>query len=404
MKIVQKVLLFGFAIALGIALGESGFSLPALDALHIALFFAFMYLHIYIHEAGHVICGRIVGFTASRVVIGNGRKPLVRFTVAGTLVEITPSFSGGFTYVNVVPSGGLRARFFFFILGGVLFNAIAIAAVYLVAYPLLGSTPGGAADVFIYAGIIMAAINLLPFNIYAMGVKIPYDGLKLIKTPFMKNTEIRKLLAAGKVHRVYYLIRDREFAGAEKACLEALEFFPGDEALEINLAVVYIKLNRLDEAIDILARLEKNEKSQYRHIIANNLAYAYVLTWDETHLPAADALSDRAYRFQKRLANFRVTRGSVMLLTGRVKEGLALLGRYVKYRKGVNRDMENADTFSLYALGLHLDGRTAEAAQHAARAAERLSEMSPSEAALLGAVRRRIGLPEAAANNLAPGA
>lgn len=181
---------------------------PHFFLLNVLVLLAFLYLNIYIHEYGHVIAARLVGIDVRAVIIGNG-KALWRKTVFGIPLFVTNSIGVGFTLVGRIDKNLLKLRYAFFILGGVLSQLLLTIACFALfgtkdlAYLYAGGI--SISTMYIISNVLMILTNLFPFNINFYGLRIPNDGLKLLKIPFGKAQD----LMDSDETRLFELIRSK---------------------------------------------------------------------------------------------------------------------------------------------------------------------------------------------------
>lgn len=70
-------------------------------------------------------------------------------------------------------------------------------------------------------------------------------------------------------------VADRRFADASDHLSKAVELAPDDIGVLVSLGVCFIRLGRFDEAIRILYRAQKNDRSSVRAWVNKGIAYAY---------------------------------------------------------------------------------------------------------------------------------
>lgn len=191
-----------------------------------------------IHEAGHYLAGRSVGFRFVVAVVGpfgwrqEGDR-VVRF-------RARPAISGG--YVSMVPEDerDVERRYARFILGGPLASLGLVALVFslwwLSGVPIAWNLPQGAGDgahlchkffAFSALGSLMALPGtLLPFRVKALG-GMPTDMMRLLALR-RGDAESRSIFAVLSLHRMLLagvpagelppaLLRNAEREGAEDA-------------------------------------------------------------------------------------------------------------------------------------------------------------------------------------------
>jgi hypothetical protein len=158
---------------------SAGTSLWLVTLANFLFYLLFRFPAAWLHEFGHFMAARLVGFDVSAVVIGNG-EPKVRRSIAGYPVVLTPWI--GYTRTRVFPitSKGYRWRSTFYLLGGTVANSL--AALGLLA---LGAAPSSISEMkslhplfMLFLANAMAGLPvLLPFR-SAAGQ--PSDGMAMM--------------------------------------------------------------------------------------------------------------------------------------------------------------------------------------------------------------------------------
>jgi hypothetical protein len=215
---ILGVLLVAFGYAIGQVTGKPGLglfmalALPATVLAVTAVYVAAIGMAVVVHELGHFLAGRAVGFRFHTLVAG----PLGYRMDAGRAVRyrVRPARLMGF--VNMVPdtSEDLERRYFRFILGGpiasLLWTAVVLAAWKASGVPLMFDTPDHAplglklASVFVTLTVLCTVLvlpgTLLPYRVKRMG-GMPTDMLWLL-TLRKGGDEARRLVALMTLYRL----------------------------------------------------------------------------------------------------------------------------------------------------------------------------------------------------------
>ncbi len=349
-------------IIIGIILGMHLFTGNIEGAWSWWPFFAFMifaYVNIYIHEFGHVLAGVAVKFPIRRVTIGLGRE-IARKQFGETFFIITSGFGGGLTYIGHVSEQVLKLRFLIFVLGGVVAQGFAIALTMLIfniqiheVWPL--SPPLSLAKIFIYSNLFLILLNLFPRKFTMFGIRIPSDGLRIVKLPFLKPHEIQEILSVGKIMEAYDLYEAKKYSEAEIEFRECVELYPVPLLPKVNISAVLIKQLKLDETVALLESLQDEYvHDPYVFLLYNNLAWAYLLQGNEEALQKADRYSYKAFQLNPKHPNVIGTRGCVCIETGEVEAGMRLLMSIVNLRKPLDEKTNNPVGFIYLAYAYYL--------------------------------------------------
>jgi len=328
----------------------------------ILAFFFFFYINIYIHELGHVIMGWLMGFQIKRIIIGSGRE-LLRFKFAGFTLIITGSLSGGVTHWGKVPRRTLKPRFALLILGGVFAQILAIllfTGVQEVSVRGLFSVDQiSYSSLFIYSNLVLIAVNLIPLKFNYMGVKLPTDGMQLLKLPFWKERDIQNILSAGKIMDAYEQYEAKNYRRAEELFQACVEAYPVVILPRINLAAALIKQGKVQQCIDTLeSEVTRNQKDSLLFFLYNNLAWAYLILYGAGSLEKADYYSSQAYLLNAKHRNVLGTRGCVLIEKGSVEDGMILLKKVVNFNAPVDDRLNDPVGFLYLAYGYYLQNKT----------------------------------------------
>jgi len=363
--------------------------------LNIALIVFFVYVNIYIHEFGHLIAARAVGIEVKRVVIGTGRE-IARWSVLGVPLVITNNMGGGQTFPGHIGRRLPRLRFFVFAAGGILLQlCVAVLLIHYLArqdasyHVLTGSA--SVVYAFVTSSVVLMAFNLLPVHYRMRGIRMPSDGLRMLRAPFMKEKDLGEILSAGRVMEAHELFEKGQYEASAEAYEGILKDYPRLTLARNNLAVACIKLLAFDRAMDILAaELGAEKDRRYDLLIHNNLAWVNLLLGTEDSLAKADEHSRTAFKLSPDVRNIRGTRGSVLIALGKYDEGIKLLKKLAKLRKPVEKSTNNACAFLFLSYAYFMQGDRGKANQYLAHAERYLSRCEPDEKYLHEILRKKM--------------
>ncbi len=281
-----------------------------------------------IHEAGHLIAARAVGGTPRRVVFGKGHE-LYRTKISNIRVVINSNFIGGHAYATFDQQKFLKLRYMVFIIGGVLLNVVCALVMY--AFFNMGFTnSNGDVLVAIPFTIFLAnapmILNLIPYDTTIAGMKVPTDGLALLKLPFSKTAEIEKRLDINLLFDGHEFLEKKDYQSAWKVFNEYLRRYPDVKILSMNRSLILLKTGEteksLEECLKLLNHLEDRDIKPYAGLIYNQLAWTYLVLNDIAKADHFSALAISAVRNENLV---RGTRGSVLIEKGSINEGINLL-------------------------------------------------------------------------------
>jgi membrane-associated protease RseP (regulator of RpoE activity) len=151
---------------------------PAIGVFAVIIgFVVWPFITIFIHELGHTLAARLVGFKPTQLIIGHpdDNDPLFSFRSFGCSVECWPIPFGGATFFMPPPTQGFRT--FIIALGGPVFDVLVIVAcLFLWQHSFLRLGLVG----IIFSQALNALRNLIPVSSHYAGVRVPSDGKVLL--------------------------------------------------------------------------------------------------------------------------------------------------------------------------------------------------------------------------------
>lgn len=312
--------------------------------LNLAATLFFIKLGVVIHEIGHLLFGKLAGGNPKRIVLGKSHE-VMRLEVFGVKIILNKDFNGGFAFVNFPKGKNTKFNQFLLSSGGFIINLIVAYLVYLIFgynFSFLSGRKGlDFSSAFIFTNTLLAIVSLLPYYVDYMGIKVPTDGLTLLKLPFKKKNETN--------------VDFNDFFEAQ----EKFEIKKYDEAIHLykkyidtedagllaryNIGLMYSKKGNTQEAIKWMEACfesvtkEKNKK-MFAHI-NNALAWLKLVKGDPKDI---DILSKTAYSIKPDFSYFIGTRGSVLIELGKVEVGIKMLKPLVDFKYPNNQTVSAA--------------------------------------------------------------
>lgn len=303
------------------------------NVVNILFFFLFNYLTIFIHEIGHVIAGRLVGFDTSIITIGQG-KEIGKIHLFG--IEIIYRSTRG-AWLAGTRSFNHRAtsnRLLLLYLGGYILQIIPLLILIIFFKPDIGiffsKTSIDIASSFIFASLISIIFNLIPGYIKSDGDKIENDILKVIFLITRKRFLLRNTLQRVRYSVAFNLFKDKKYDEAEKLCIYYEHLFKELSHFHVLHSVILIKQIKTNEAIQLLIPRIEHEKSNYvKGICCNNIAFANLLEFTDNSVLLADEYSEKAMSYLKEMKDIPDsvvgTRACSLILNKKYYEGVDMI-------------------------------------------------------------------------------
>jgi hypothetical protein len=323
------LLMHAIVFRYGVTLGSMGSVLlfPALSLSSIAL-----------HEAGHALAARAVGFSVPRIELGAGRR-VARWSWAGTRVTVHAFPTLGLTYLGSDSERHLRSRLWLITAAGPLVTAALITAAVLwpsplrwtdVLWPVMPLSRGWALrELLAFFNLWILALNLLPLEHLFRGMVMRNDGTMLVSLLREPAERLRGVLDMPAILEAQECSENNDHPGALRLLEAALQRHPSSILLRNSLAVTQLTLGQLGDArtsfLQLMAETDPTRPESW--VLRNNLAWTDYLLRSDDLQAEADEHSAAVFERFKNAPWANGTRGSVLLWKGEVEKALPLLER-----------------------------------------------------------------------------
>lgn len=379
--VVLSGVLIGLWISGPASYGDSGVAIRVLGILPLFLL-SFVALTS-LHETAHATVGRLVGWQIFGMTIGQGRRHAT-VRLGSFRLDLRGLLIGG---VTIGQPTGSRWRDAAMLSAGITVETTVVVVV-LTRWP-----DGGWATTAAWAIVLAAGIDIVT-NLWPRRVDIgPVTGmstdgaqlLSILTTPDQLRHDIRQMNLTPARAELVQALHGGDIEDALALARTDADSDPDDETAQALLGTLLLLSARWREAYDHLVPLADAPDAD--PLLANNAAWAAVMTFEPSLLPTAERLSAHALLERPTEPACANTRGSTLVLLGRTEEGLRLLqlaadGRLSRSQK--------AFVFAFLALAEHRSKRYDAARSHLA-----MSESLDGECAALPEIRRLLVQPVA---------
>jgi tetratricopeptide (TPR) repeat protein len=326
-------LILGLAFFLRI---PDGLTTLSNQIINIVTTLLFIRIGVIIHESGHLLFAKLSGGNPKRMILGNGHE-VHRFEFSKIKIIINNQFKGGFAMANFDNQNLIKLRRFIYTAGGAVTNFIFAYIVYLIFkldFLFLSGKYGiNISSAFIFANFFLGVFSLIPYYLNYQGIKIPTDGLSLLKIPFRKKELLEEEINQNDFFEGIELFELKEY---DKA-IAIFERFSKIEntafVAKLNLGMMYLKKGEFDNSLKMhlncLESLSDEKNKIFKALVNNNLAWIYLITKDYTK---ADFHSKTSFSINQKEMNFQGTRGSTLIEIGRVEQGIKILEPLVDFK------------------------------------------------------------------------
>jgi len=323
------------------------------------LFSIFLYLNIYIHEMGHFVAAYISGIKVYSIQIGSGNI-IWHQKIFNINFDLTDKINGGYTLISNVPLNHQKIRIWIMTAGGIGLQFIFLLLIILLfgfsPVNFLGKNGVNFTSAFILSNLLMIILNLIPTSIKIYDHKIPNDGKKLFTLPFWKTDDIQKLLQVNKFYEANKYFELKEYLKSEIAYKKLISQAFDMPAITINLALVYIKELKFQEAIDELISFDHHNNSFLEAFKLNNLAWAYLLLGGKEAIEKANEYSATSMKLHGELNSMKGTRGCILIEMGKIEQGISILNEIVNINRPIQQKTNTPINLAYLALAYHLLG------------------------------------------------
>ena len=283
------------------------------------------------HELGHAWAGRALGIRVFRINLGLGRTLLSRRIFGFETVFKAVPLGGSVLGVAQYPSWA-RLREFGFVLGGPAVHVV-LGAAMLWFVPIgqlwqfepfrQGLAP---VPVFFYANAALLLTSLIPRGADGASAAKYSDGNLLCEALFKKSNP-KSIEATHCLMEAVVLMEARKPAEAMPWLDRGLVQYPENLNLLNQRAHCLYEQRRWEEAREAqLALLTREDlPAETRDYLLNGVAYTDAILDREELLPEADRCSLEAMAGLGWNSGVKGTRGVILMLLGRIPEGMPLL-------------------------------------------------------------------------------
>jgi tetratricopeptide (TPR) repeat protein len=371
------LLALGLLGLLGADLAQ-GFSANKLSVLFVLLFWGPLLV---LHELGHALGARLVGWRVTEVVIGFGRE-LHRFRLGGTRVRVRAVPVEG--YVIATPGTLKRARLAqaWIYFAGPLTELLVLAALAPVLDFELPGPGAGVGRVALQSLGLAAALGALCTLFPYRSQGNPSDGLGVLSSWFASEQSFRERLAWPFIEETRRHLLREQLALAEQTLAAGLAHHPGEPRLLGMQAVCRAVVGDAEGAYAALEALGPPEErpAPTRAELLADAAWSVLSAQDAALLPDAERALERALELSAGDPHHEILLGRVLLERGRPEDAYARLMSAYKRTRDVDQEAQCVAYLALACQALRGQPGAERVASYAARfeAALRSHDVPPA--------------------------
>jgi hypothetical protein len=314
--------------------------------LNTLLFLLFLFPLVIIHELGHALVAKVFGFKIFSVTVGYGKR-LFEIKPFGITMRFNLYPLSGLTAAAPQSDKGFRLKYWLYIFGGPATHLafILILGPFFIskASPARFFTQPLLVEPFLLTNLFLLVVNLLPHQPKGVGPMAYTDGHHLLHVPFFKSADFARIIGLGRQLEAFELLRVGNYTEAIAMFEEMIAERPDDAVLKHDFAIVKLGYGDYQSALATLEELWDAgglATEQLDLILKNNIALLTAILRKSEKYIEAENYSREGIALSPLFPPFIMTRGLVMLRTGRIAEGLDHL------KKAYNRHSHPAERAS----------------------------------------------------------
>lgn len=325
-------------VGLGLALASlltadlvRGFSHNKLSVLFVLAFWVPLLV---LHELGHALAARLLGWNVTEIAIGFGRE-LRRFQVGATRVRLRAVPIEGYVLLSPRSTERARAKQAFIYFAGPLTELLVLALL----VPILDFRPPSPADgvgvIALQSLGVAAALGALCTLFPYRSLGNPSDGLGVLLSWFSSERSFRERLAWPFIIEARRLLLREQLAAAEQTIQAGLEQHPDEPRLVGLLAVTQAAAGQGERAYATLEALGAPDARppNVRAELLADAAWSVLFARDTHLLPDAGRAAESAQELCPDDPHYQILLGRIHLERSRPEPAYAcLMGAYKRTR------------------------------------------------------------------------
>jgi len=342
-----------------------GFSHNKLSVVFVLVFWGPLLV---LHELGHALAARLLGWKVTEIVIGFGRE-LRRFRVGETRVRLRAVPIEGYVLLSPRSTRRARAKQALIYFAGPLTELLVLGLLGLLldfAPPRPDDSVGRIAlQSLAFTAALGAFCTLFPYR----SLGNPSDGLGVLLSWFSSEQSFRERLSWPFVLEARRSLLREQLAAAEHAIQAGLEQHPDDPRLLGLLAVSQAAAGRGEQAYATLEALGSPDErpSAARADLLADAAWAVLFARDTHLLPDAGRAAESAHELCPQEPHYQILLGRIHLERSRPQEAYACLMSAYKRTRDVDQEAQCVAYLALACQALRGTISAARIAGYAAR-------------------------------------
>ncbi|NOX69682.1 MAG: hypothetical protein GXP15_10890 [Gammaproteobacteria bacterium] len=307
--------------------------------LSVLFFFLFWVPMLILHELGHALTARLVGWRVGEIVIGFGRD-LWQFQLGETRIRIKLAPVEGYVLPAPRETGYLRLKCMLVYAGGPGAELLLLGVLLLifgsdVFFDKSGDVYNIALQSLALVILFGAGFNLLPFRVEGA----VSDGLGIISSPFISDESIELRLLTFELQEIREMLARGETGRAVESLKAQIRKYPENDSLQWMFSSALSMDGQDDLARDL------TRKKLLGTSLTDSQRYAWLHLQAQVELDAEkpsylvlDLALQKAFAIVPDCPALTVTKGASLVLRGQYEQGGNLIARAWRRSEGKSDD------------------------------------------------------------------
>jgi len=321
-----------------------------------------------LHELGHALAARLLGWHVTEVVIGFGRE-LRRFRIGSTRVRLRAVPIEGYVLLSPRSTAHARSKQAFIYFAGPLTELLVLGLLAPALDFTLPSPSHGVGRIALESLAVAAALGALCTLFPYRSLGNPSDGLGVLLSWLSSEQSFRERLSWPFITEARRLLVREQLAAAEQTIQAGLEQHPDDPRLIGLLAVSQAAAGHGEQAYATLEALGSPDErpTAARADLLADAAWAVLFARDEHLLPDAGRAAESAQEACPDDPHYSILLGRIHLERSRPQEAYACLMSAYKRTRDVDQEAQCVAYLALACQALRGAPSAERIASYAAR-------------------------------------
>jgi hypothetical protein len=309
---------------------------------------------VFIHELGHAVVARMLGWRVCAIVVGFGPTWRV-IRIGGMAIEVRRYPVQGFVLSTPrdLRHPGLKLTLIY--LAGPAVEILVFLLVLAGLGPSVLFQRSESVAIIAAQSLVLAigfgvVISLIPFSVRSKNGTVMNDGLGAIRAPFLPMRHFERMLGLPFLIDADRRLARKDVPGALEVCDRGLAEFPNDARIRLRKSQVLVLAGRMDDAAHCLVKVF--DLNDLDPVVRAECAIEYgsllILRGESTDWESAQKIVEASLKEFPNEPSLRVARAGILVERRRFHEAVPVL-REALVRQGEPVDRSRAACYLVLA-------------------------------------------------------